>query len=644
MSLLVVALVAGGVGALEASSSSEAATRGKRITIHASHNPAAAFQRVIISGHVPGAHGGVHVTLWQRLYSKSRFRAVARARTTRGGRYLIKRRPQQNLAWYVVARRTRSRTLHERVHALVTLDVTTSSSSSTTVQIAGRVRPSHRGERISLQQKISGHWQRIARPRLNHRSRFSLSRTFASGSTVELRAFLRGDRKNIRSYSASVTVTPGVTGIQKIRHVVIIMQENRSFDSYFGTYPGADGIAPGVCVRDPVYGGCVKPFHDTQDKNFGGPHGAGNATADINGGKMNGFVAQSESSGKCTNNNPSCSPCRTSRSECDVMGYHNGADIPNYWTYAHDFVLQDHMFEPIASWSQPAHLYMVSEWSANCTRPYYPSSCKNAIESPNGVSGLPPSSHSPLYAWTDLTYLLHRYGVSWGYYVFQGSEPDCDSNSAITCAPGQQSAKTPSIWNPLPHFTDVGQDGQLGNIQTLSNFFSAAKAGSLPAVSWIDPNGTVSEHPPGLVSAGQTYVTGLINAIMKSPDWDSTAILLSWDDWGGFYDGVTPPSVDANGFGLRVPGMVISPYAKSGYIDHQSMSQDAYVKFIEDDFLGGARLDPRTDGRPDPRPDVRETLPQVGSLNSDFDFNQSPRPPVLLPVCPRTDLVPTPSC
>jgi phospholipase C len=160
----------------------------------------------------------------------------------------------------------------------------------------------------------------------------------------------------------------------------------------------------------------------------------------------------------------------------------------------------------------------------------------------------------------------------------------------------------------------------------------------------VIPNSRVSEHPPALVSAGQTYVTGLINAIMRSPDWSNTAIFLSWDDWGGFYDHVAPPAVDANGFGLRVPGIVISPYARRGVIDHQILSHDAYVKFIEDDFLGGARLDPATDGRPDPRPDVRENNPLAGNLLSDFNFSQPPGPPVILPVCPRSDLVPAPKC
>jgi phospholipase C len=280
---------------------------------------------------------------------------------------------------------------------------------------------------------------------------------------------------------------------------------------------------------------------------------------------------------------------------------------------------------------------MVSEWSAFCASPLDPFSCHNALQSPNpdwaGSVGHPASS-TARYAWTDMTYLLHGQNVSWRYYVFAGTEPDCEDDASLSCAAVTQGPKTPGIWNPLPAFTDVHQDNQLSNIQSLSRFFAAARAGTLPAVSWIDPNGTVSEHPPGLVSAGQAYVTGLINAIMRSPDWDSTAIFLSWDDWGGFYDHVAPPHVDHNGYGLRVPGLVISPYARQGYIDHQILSHDAYNKFIEDDFLGGERLNPATDGRPDPRPDVREADPRLGNLVADFNFSQRPRPAMLLPVHP----------
>jgi phospholipase C len=153
-------------------------------------------------------------------------------------------------------------------------------------------------------------------------------------------------------------------------------------------------------------------------------------------------------------------------------------------------------------------------------------------------------------------------------------------------------------------------------------------------VSWVTPDWADSNHPGAPIAQGQAWVTKLVNAVMRGPDWKSTAIFLAWDDWGGFYDHVAPPVVDRNGYGLRVPGLVISPYARRGFVDHQTLSFDAYLKFIEDDFLGGRRIDPQTDGRPDPRPDVRENAQILGDLTRDFDFRQQPRRPILLPVHP----------
>jgi len=176
----------------------------------------------------------------------------------------------------------------------------------------------------------------------------------------------------------------------KIKHIVIIMQENRSFDSYFGTYPGANGIpmrngVPTVCVTDPHTGQCVKPYHDTNDINGGGPHGQTDATADIDGGKMDGFIAQAErTKGKGCGNNPEC----TQTNADDVMGYHDQREIPNYWAYAKNFVLQDAMYEPNASWSLPEHLFLVSEWSAHCTQQGNPESCVNALQNPGNPTDM----------------------------------------------------------------------------------------------------------------------------------------------------------------------------------------------------------------------------------------------------------------
>src|SRR3990172_5326357 len=163
--------------------------------------------------------------------------------------------------------------------------------------------------------------------------------------------------------------------------------------------------------------------------------------------------------------------------------------------------------------------------------------------------------------------------------------------------------------NPVPGFLTVHENDQVGNVQTDNNYFKDAENGTLPSVSWVIPGRGYSEHPSGgddNLQDGMAHVTRVINAAMEGPDWNSTAIFLTWDEWGGFYDHVEPPKVDINGYGIRVPGLVISPYAKKGFIDHQTLSFDAYLKFIEDRFLDGQRLDPKTDGRADPPPTGRE--------------------------------------
>jgi phospholipase C len=424
------------------------------------------------------------------------------------------------------------------------------------------------------------------------------------------------------------------------------MQENRSFDEYFGTFPGADGIAftrgvPKVCLPTAQVGRCVRPFHSTSDLEPSLPHGMQDAALVINKGKMDGFVSDAERV-----ITPWCDlklrPACISDYSKAAMGWHDAREIPNYWSYAKNFVLQDHMFEPTASWSFPQHLFMVSGWSAICSRFGDPNSCSSQVFTPTNLPGsdLVNQFHqwvwnaqhtgpNPNIAWTDITYLLHKKKVSWGYYVASGSEPDC-ADGAATCIPHTQNAQTPGIWNPLPAFQTVQADNEVRNVQSHDKFFTAARLGTLPKVSWVVPDDAHSEHPSASIHAGQAYVTSLINAVMSGPNWKSTAIFVSWDDWGGFYDHVAPPMVDINGYGLRVPGLVISPYAKKGYIDHQTLSHDAYLKFIEDVFLNGQRLNPANDGRPDSRPTVRENVPILGDLANDFDFNQAPRTKVLL--------------
>jgi len=412
---------------------------------------------------------------------------------------------------------------------------------------------------------------------------------------------------------------------QHIKHTIIIMQENRSFDHYFGTFPGANGIPAGACVPDPKTGTCAAPYHNSCTVPVGacgpsgGPHNNIDATLDIDGGKMDGFVARAEAIfGGCADH--AVAGCNL-----DVMGWHDNREIPNYWYYAQNFVLQDAMFESVAAFSLEAHLALVSDWAAKCTNSN-PSSCVS------NTNFEPKSFMKGPFAWTDLTWLLHQAKTSWGFFYAPGPAGDCFDPATLSCDPTNHSGTSLAIWNPLPAFTTVQADGELGNVQTVDSFYKKAreKGCGLPTVSWVIPAFAMSEHPNADMRDGQAFVTALINAVGSGDCWATSAIFLTWDDWGGFYDHVQPPSVDQNGYGLRVPGLTISPYAISGTIDHQTLSFDAYAKFIEDLYLGGQRLDPANDGRPDPRPTVRESVPILGDLLSEFDFTQTPRPAPIL--------------
>jgi phospholipase C len=430
-----------------------------------------------------------------------------------------------------------------------------------------------------------------------------------------------------------------VAGIENIDHLIFVVQENRSFDHYFGTFPGADGIprrpdgtfAP--CVPDPTIDACRYPYHDKNTFDQGGPHTRQASMVDVAAGRMDGFVrAFRRWPGPCRNPMLSAE-CRLASpgpdGSPDVMGFHTAREIPNYWAYAEHFLLQDRMFAPVDSWTLPSHLYLVSGWSATCSDLSDPLSCRSDLDFPGGIWAdygqiWTPQMGAPRpYIWAPITWLLYQAGVSWAYYVGP------DTCIAPPCPHTGSHQITNVIQDPLPGFTAVAQTHQLGNIRSNREYFRVVGNGTLPAVSWVMPMIGRSEHPPTDIGDGQAWVTKVVNAAMRGPDWLHTAIFLTWDDWGGFYDHVRPPVIDENGYGFRVPGIVISPWVRQG-IDHQTLSFDAYLKLIEDRFLNGSRLDPATDGWPDARPTVREDAADLGDLALEFDFTQTPIPPLIL--------------
>ncbi len=368
---------------------------------------------------------------------------------------------------------------------------------------------------------------------------------------------------------------PAPPGLEKIQHFIFIMQENRSFDHYFGTYPGAEGLPPGVCLPNPAGGPCVAPFHDAQLVNQGAAHNWADALAGINGGLMDGFIRA------------------TGQAPTNVMGWHDYREISNYWNYARLYVLQDRMFESITSYSLPAHLYMLAAQSGGYI----------------GTGQPKPLS----YAFQEITNLLGSGKIDWRYYVNRGPTAGAADGGVANVDADET---TYSFWNPLPAFPAVKNDAtQFSRLTNATQFYTDAQNGTLPQVSWIIPNSSLSEHPPASVATGMNYITGLVNAVMNSPQWNSTAIFISWDDWGGFYDHVDPPKVDQYGLGIRVPGLVISPYARQGYVDHKTYSFESWLKIVEERF----GVTPMT-GRDNTANDMIDS----------FDFTQQPRPPVVL--------------
>jgi phospholipase C len=401
-----------------------------------------------------------------------------------------------------------------------------------------------------------------------------------------------------RTTSPYATSTPTIpaTGLNKIDHFIFIMEENKSFDHYFGTFPGAAGIPSNVALLDKTDNVTVTPYHSTDDVDFDAPHDRSNALADIDGGKMDGFLTEAWKH-YALSVAPSLEPGFNPK---EVMSYHDSREIPNYWNYAHLYTLQDQMFSSVAAYSLSVHLYMVAAQSGGYTGETQP--------------------YPQRFDFPEITELLQNSQVTWKYYVTSGNATDSNGQAIEPDALKQNNPNTYTLWNPLPAFPKVENDAaQRVRMVDTAQFYQDAANGTLPSISWVCPylGSQLSDHPAfrGGMRLPMAYVTGLINAVEQGPQWSSMAIFVSWDDWGGYYDHVFPPFVDEYGFGLRVPSFVVSPYAKQAFIDHNTYSFDSWLKIVEERF----GVEPMTQ-----RDKWADDM-----LNS-FDFTQQPRAPVIL--------------
>lgn len=375
-------------------------------------------------------------------------------------------------------------------------------------------------------------------------------------------------------------------GIDKIQHVIWIMQENRTFDNYFGTYPKADGLPPGTCLTSmPGSTHCVRPFHMPSDQPIlDMPHTWEAAHAAENSGKMDAFVYVEGSN--------------------FTMGYYDQRDIPNYWDYAKHYTIADHFFSSFNGPSSNNHLYSVSAQDGGILN--FDCTVKDAEKELDDSDG---------FTFLAIVDLLEKKNVSWKYYVETTPVPPGVPDPCNFYYPNP---KKYSPWSPLPGFASIRNNPQrMARIEALNHYFQDLKQGTLPAVSYIVPDFADSEHPPATPERGMWYVTKIVNALMESPYWKNTAIFITWDDYGGFYDHVPPPQVDGFGFGPRVPAIVISPYAKPDYVSHYTYEFSSVLKFIEERWSLGHMT-----ARDHWADDLRDC----------FNFNQKPSSPDVIPI------------
>jgi phospholipase C len=383
-----------------------------------------------------------------------------------------------------------------------------------------------------------------------------------------------------------------------IKHVIIIMQENHTFDNYFGAYPGANGIPKNVCMPlDPDHAdhNCIRPFLSTNLSPLDMSHGYLSSKIANDNGKMDGFMlAESE------NNN--------------TMLYYGNKTIPYYWDLAQHYVLADNFFSSAQSYSLPNHWYAIAG-QAPTVSTYYGLTQKpdNATADEKRIAKeyLLEANRISTVADLFINHNINATSITWKYYYHQipigGYEEAIRRGDAY------------DYWNPFAAKASSYTKESASHFATRDQIFSDLKNGALPEVSWVIPRDNQSEHPPHNIISGMNWVAYVVDSIMQSPYWDSTAIIVTWDDYGGFYDHVQPPSIDKYGLGFRVPAIIISPYAKPGYIDHTQYQFESILKFIEWRFN---------------MPSLTDRDENANAIINAFDFKQKPNPPHVIRLSP----------
>jgi phospholipase C len=372
-----------------------------------------------------------------------------------------------------------------------------------------------------------------------------------------------------------------------IKHIVFIVKENRTFDNLFGTYSVADGATTAALSSGHVIQLGRAPDVMVRDID----HSWSGTIQEMDDGKMDKF-----DTGRDCNINGDLL-CLTQYQE---------QDIPNYFAYAKHFVLADRTFAATKAPSFPNHLYTIAaDGGGGLTNP--------RLKGTNwGCDALPGTTFAsvddngiltdqfPCLNLPTLADNLENLGISWKYYA-----PPVGSGGYIW-----------SSFDAIDHI----RNGPLWSQRVFpeTQFVSDALSGNLPSVSWLTTSADNSEHPPSSMCQGENWTVKQINAVMQGPDWNSTAVFVVWDDFGGFYDHVPPPKVDQYGLGMRVPLLIISPYAKPGYVSHTVYEFSSFLKLVESRYVQLGTLTQRD--------------ANANDMEDSFDFTQAPLPPLVLPV------------